>query len=512
MGRNKLLLILFLLLIIGIVALLFVTERKNIGENFDEQIINRGKNVAKYLQYLIDHPIDYVPYLTARLNYLKDLSMKGLTPKQALCIGNLSGPQSAYGFTRVEPGPFDFPKDHGPHWGIRAGWYFLAANVWLEGESKLEKPISIVYVIKRRAVTPPFMWEDNEPLNHQIVSVYASVTFPEQGIRAGKSVVVGGDKSRVKLSGKPFIWKVDQNYIKGDATKKDLGPLHAFYHDKERNVKFDLKLIPKKPFFLQGDKGCSPCIYGLGYRYYSWPILEVIGTVQAGTKNGSVIGAGWLGHQYGASMEPMGYMDNSLLQAESNIEKALSTTKMLPMWNWFCVQLNNNVQITMAKMPAPDPKKGLGEKGPFPLTLVTKIDKDGSVENISGNIIYTGWGQSPAGNWYATGMEFILFDTHKKVLAQLKLTPTTMNQFNHDGKGAEYFEGGCTVFGSYQGNMITGVAFLEMVGYEPDESIISTLLKNAGASLDPLSLDIFMTPLIDTNLFQDSLLKVIKNS
>src|SRR3990167_6149332 len=189
-----------IVVIILIVGFFLFREKK---EKYEETTISGlGESMKKYFTYLLRNPVPYVEYNRARLNYLIDLTEKGVTARQALCISNLAGPQSAYGYDRVEPGPFSFPRDHGPHFGIRAGWIFFFANVWSK-ENRKGKPISVVYVIKRRAITPPFIWEGKDPLENQTVSVYASVTIPEQGIRSGKSMVVWGGDPSVVLQAQP---------------------------------------------------------------------------------------------------------------------------------------------------------------------------------------------------------------------------------------------------------------------------------------------------------------------
>jgi len=501
---KTLLLILLVAVLVAFCLIIYSYIRKLGYKNRCYGDLQRGQELANYYQYLLDHPIPFVEYERAILSYLRNHSLKGLTPQQALCVSNLAGPQSAYGFALVEPGSFSFPQDHGPHWDIATSWYFFVAHLWPEGSSHDDKPISVVYVIKRNSPTPPMMWGDDIPLNHQIIQIYASVTFPDQGIREGTIRVVGGNTGRVKLQASPFLWKVDEDGLEG--LGDSIMPLRVYYNDAATNVKIDLTLTASKPFFLEGDKGCDPCVYGLGYRYYSFSLLQATGSVVAGDRKANVTGIGWMDHQYGSGMEPLGYFHgNDCIQALANVEKQFQPPGFLPMWNWYCIQLNNKVEITVAIGPAPNPLSGTAKLGPYSLTMATLIDVDATYRNVTGTATYIGWIKNSNGNWYPSGTNFS-FDDEK---IELELTPTTMDQFGFDGKGLEYFEGGCLVTGTYKGNPIKGVGFLEMVGYQSVDTSIGILLNNAAISVtDPMVLSIFTPKPPSQDLVNESLIKL----
>src|SRR5690606_18378063 len=108
--------------------------------------------------------------------------------------------------------------------------------------------------------------------------------------------------------------------------------------------------------FPQGQQGCAPCISGLGYRYYSWPIIHAVGTLED-KSTGSIHqldGTMWMDHQWGARLAPFGYLDCVFLRAwmaaRNQVEPHFAR------WNWLFFHLLDGRKVTDAvtavKIPA----------------------------------------------------------------------------------------------------------------------------------------------------------------
>ena len=448
----------------------------------------RGNNMARYYQDLIDNPVFLVQPTTDALKELVSISKKGLTPSQLLGIAGIAGPQSSKGWNWVEKGNFYFPGDNGPHYDIRNEWWYLASN-WdaqdvtdPEHPIPLQKPISVLSVILRRGTIPHYMRKGESGHTSQVVNGQLSVTIPGAEVEHfHESQAVAGDDSVMNSS--PFYITAGENwYFKADNPGSPF-PMTAYVKVGNAEITMKLHTVNEPDWFYEGDNGCAPCIYGLGYRYYSWPNIFGQLTMSVGNKKYSATtGQAWMDHKWGSAMNPLGYVNNTYLRALSLVQTKFSKDEPSSntRWNWFFFQLNDNTQITSALLPAPKvPESG---KGPFKLTNTTIIDSSGIkpiIKNIKGTVTYNDW-IIQNGTTYALGwsLEF------PEIKLKLLLTPTVNAQFGGSGSGDEYYEGGVMITGTKDGNPIKGIGFAEMIAYQSDDDQIKNVLQLLNSNAD----------------------------
>lgn len=443
--------------------------------------------LSDYFTKIANNPVSLVPYNPRALNILSSwVSNTQLSPSALFAAIALGGPQSSQGWATVKPGLFAFPQDHGPHWDIRNEWYYLACNMTYTDSKGVTNPLYLLLAIIRRGTSP-----DNQSPQAQIVACEFTLELPGTSTPyVTQSTAFDGFHSTVVMQApsatQDFQWSVfDNNQLFGLNTPAGAGTadnLSGFnvgvtYTDPTLGpvmCQLNLVSLVQPPFFLQGDKGCAPCLDGVGYRYYSWPALTVqIGsTVTVGANTYSCQGQAWLDHQWGSRMQPLGYVDNLYLRALAILGNSYPK-QLAPQWDWFFMHLSNGMHVTTAVLPS----QGFLHQGEsVPLTNTTFITTDsGSLSTKTfqgGTVTYKGWQQVNC-NWYASSWVLQWPD----VTLNMVVTQAGSNAgFSKGVDGQSFMEKGVTVTGTVNGKPVTGTGFAEAVGYDPLETQVTELL------------------------------------
>ena len=444
--------------------------------------LQRGLDIARYYQDLIDHPPALVPYNQNALKILVDRCKKGVTPEEAFIAASLAGPLSSKGWENVKQEYFSFPADNGPHLNIRREWWYFACNLQIPGESK---PLSVLFVIIRRGTVPAYMRRSGQEVNDaQVVFSQAYVTLPSNNKHYFSRYYTSG-KNTVMTSS-PFNISASNNLYMKSLGRDSVFPMNVVINDPSAGIDIQLALSTTNSpdWFPQGNGGCAPCISGLGYRYYSWPNITVHGSVNlTGQTFPSLKGVGWLDHQWGARMNPLGYLSNYYMRALNNIT-ITSNPRINIRWNWFFFHLDNCTEITTALLPAPEASQD--NKGPFDLSNTTLIDsgqKKLVKRSIKGTMEYTEFHRSPTGTLYPSGWK-LRFPGEDLVLT---LTPTIQDQYGYSDDNAEFIEAGVVITGKKGDKDITGTGFAECIAYQTDHDFIKNSLNTLGYSNQDIS-------------------------
>jgi predicted secreted hydrolase len=442
----------------------------------DSQGLSNSLLLKNYLTHIAHHPVSMVPYNKNALLYLaakldQDVSASGLFS----AIG-LAGPQSSQGWQSVQPGPFDFPNDHGPHWGIRNEWYYLACNLTYN----TNKPLYLLLAIIRRGTNPKVLTPQA-----QVVACEATIEMP--GVvppYITASAAFDGFKSEVVFTapGNPgFQWSAfngSQLFGLASDTGVNMFPMRCGidFSSTSGPVQCQLTLdaVTDPPFFLQGDNGCAPCLDGLGYKYYSWPALQVSGTVRVGSNTLQVSGQGWLDHQWGSRMQPLGYVDNIYVRALGILGSSYPKT-LAPQWDWFFMHLSNGLHLTTAVLPS---KGFMNPVGPVTLTNTTIIAVDSNNKLTyetfpGGTVTYSNWVQVNC-NLYASS--WVL--EWKNIQLTCTVTQPAPAGFSTGVDGQTFMEKGMVVNGTINGTAVTGTGFAEAIGYDSVEKQVFNMLSN----------------------------------
>jgi predicted secreted hydrolase len=441
-----------------------------------------GQLLAKYYRSLVKKPVPLVPFNPKALKELATLCEDpSITPAGIFSSIGLAGPQSSQGWASVEPGPFTFPDEHGPHWKFRNEWYYLACNLTY-GDSK---PLFVLLAIIRRGTVPNNT--DYPPQQLQVVGCEATLEIPgAETPYITTSGAFDGMDTTTTLSfqapspTQPFSWSAVgtyQNFGLQSSGSEKMFPMHCgiIFNVSSNPVSVQLTLnAPTTPeYFLQGEKGCAPCIDGIGYRYYSWPALTVSGTVVVNSTTYTCSGQGWLDHQWGSRMQPLGYVDNLYIRALSVLSGTYTKT-ITPQWDWFFVHLSNGMHITSAVLPSQGFKNG---SKPVHLTNTSVIFVDAN-NNLSfetfqnGTVVYSNWVNVNC-NLYASTWVLKWGDDIDLVLTVAQPPPAG---FSQGVDGQTFMEKGVTVAGTVNGTVVTGTGFAEAIGYDSIEKQILNML------------------------------------
>jgi hypothetical protein len=204
--------------------------------------------------------------------------------------------------------PLEFPRDHAVHPGCGPEWYWLTANLAVEGSST--QSIAFVLSMERQQPISPEVqslagWGERET---QLVFSYACAI-----LRTGDTAQIftrrpnilwppltgTGAPTTMSKPGEPFVFACGPDSLQGTV---DVMPLTVTVCDEipgGDSLLINVTCTPGMPaseaFFLQGDNGLTPPPR-MG-TYYSWPQLAVAGTISLGGAEYTVSGTGWLDHE-----------------------------------------------------------------------------------------------------------------------------------------------------------------------------------------------------------------------
>ncbi len=209
-----------------------------------------------------------------------------------------------------------------------------------------------------------------------------------------------------------------------------------------KNAAIELELVPSKPAVLHGDGGIVPKGQGMANYYFSYTRLSAGGTLVYHDREFKVDGTAWFDHEYG-------YMGS----------------KPVDGWDWFSIQLDNNVEYMLYAIRLP----GGSLAG---VSKACRINPDASEECVSmdeASIEVLGkWTSPHTDALYPSGWRIIV----PKWDVDLVMAPTVADQ-EFRFLDIAYWEGGCRVIGT----PADGRGYIELVGYEPSKIMEMTREK-----------------------------------
>jgi predicted secreted hydrolase len=382
------------------------------------------------------------------------VSREDFTPQDATVVGACLGSARAW-LSELVHGPRElvFPTDHGVHFDVAAGWYFLVSNLTIEGGDGGR--IAVVSIPMRMTAAPPPVrdrlgWS---PLDAQVMESQLRLTIetpagPPVNVRRTydvRSGVLGG----LELDASPFLVEIGPDALRGADTSPF--PMTATYEDEASDLSVQLVHTATEPLFLQGTDGYVPASGGAGYLYYSVAQLRTTGTIVYQGESYAVSGPSWFDHQWGAgAAEPR--------------EAPQETTG----WVWFAFNLDNGTAITLSGGHGPPPV-------PDEIPVTGKLVAAGSGEaaDITGTLTLTDRVTSPytGSDGWPAGWQFQI-DLEGTPWLEITAVPWATDQFGMFSSLVEYWEGGVdvTVQDLRVPATVQGVGFCESVGFEPTES------------------------------------------
>ena len=209
---------------------------------------------------------------------------------------------------------------------------------------------------------------------------------------------------------------------------------------RDKGMALKLRLTPLKPPVLHGDGGLSQKAEGTGRAsyYYSFTRLKTDGELEMAGNSEKVRGESWMDHEFGS---------NQLAEDQLG-------------WDWFSIQLDNNVELMLYLMRRKD-----GSVDPY--SSGTLIYANGTSRHLAlGDFQVQAldrWKSPKSGGNYpmkwkvqipAEGLE-------------LEIVPFFSDQELDTRKSTKvtYWEGSAQVRGTFQKKPVQGLGYVELTGY-----------------------------------------------
>ncbi len=317
---------------------------------------------------------------------------------------------------------FQFPRDHFDHPGFRTEWWYYTGNVRSGDGHRYGFQLVFFRQGERRGPSDnASAWRvDDLYLAHLALTDIdgGRHRYYKRLNRAGPGIAGVSFEQGLIWNGN---WRSQWDKTTGAQT------LTAIAED----IRFELRLAPRKPPVLEGENGLSRKAEGTGHAsyYISFPRLSVEGEL-----NGvSVAGTAWMDHEW---------FTNQLAPDQAG-------------WDWFSIQLENGADLMLFQLRHRD-----GSVDPY--SSGTYIDGMGRSRHL-GSAEFT---LQPLEFWKSphTGARYPL--RWRMTIPSLQITLecaaalADQELISDDAVGPTYWEGAVTYTGS-----ANGVGYLELTGY-----------------------------------------------
>ncbi|MDD3447958.1 MAG: lipocalin-like domain-containing protein [Gammaproteobacteria bacterium] len=343
-------------------------------------------------------------------------------------LGELLGGDGA-GFARaLEPRPFRFPADHGPHPDYRSEWWYFTGNLRTAGGRHFGYQLTFF----RFALRPDPPVRDTAWAANQVYMAHFTLTDTEGGRfhaferMSRDSLGLAGARSQ------PFaVWLRDW---RAEGRAAALFPLRISV--AEEGIALDLTLEGGKPWVLQGDRGLSrkSAAAGNASYYYSGTRIASRGLVRLAGVDYPVSGSSWFDREWSTSALGAGQVG----------------------WDWFALQLDDGSDLMYYRLRRAD-----GSTDPHSAGIL--VDGEGRTTRLAHDAVRLEAGRewtSPAtGAVYPVGWKLSV----PALELSLEIAPRLPDQ--ELDLSVRYWEGAVGVDGERDGRALGGVGYVELTGY-----------------------------------------------
>jgi predicted secreted hydrolase len=335
----------------------------------------------------------------------------------------------------VEPLPFDFPRDHGPHPEFRTEWWYYTGNL----QDAQGRDYGYQLTFFRSALAAEMPERTSELATNQMYMAHFAVTSAPAGEHASFERFSRGAGGLAGAQSEPAfgVWLEDWSAMQ---TAPGVFELAANAQGPERagesQVALSLILRETRDPLLHGDAGLSqkgPEPGNANY-YYSLVQLDSTGEITFAGQTVQVSGVSWMDHEFGTST----------LSGDTRG------------WDWFAVQLDNGVVFMFGEF-----HNGLGgERRVYAGTLAypderqVKLEQDDFVLEALGR-----WTSPTTGVTYPAGWH-VRFPAEN---IEMEIEPVISDQEMH--VSFVYYEGATRVRATMDGAAVMGRGYVELTGY-----------------------------------------------
>lgn len=353
---------------------------------------------------------------------------------QRSIVGMLSGRADPRFKRATQPMDFQFPRDHAAHPDYKTEWWYYTGNL----KSYDGRGYGYQLTFFRNSLAPDMSNRSSEFASNQVYMAHFAVTDVSR--KQYKSFERYSRGSLIGLAGAKAehsnyaVWLEDWSATqKADKTIR----LFAINDATDPIIAIDLTLTQTRKPVFHGNNGLSqkgPEVGNANY-YYSLVGLESIGIIQINKERINVTGISWMDHEFGTSSLSEGVIG----------------------WDWFSIQLDNDVALMLARLRYRDGTDWQDFQGSLIQSdqPTVKINRsDFTVQQTSS------WKSPKSGNIYPSGW-IVKLDRFQM---NIQIEPMIKDQ---EFEGSfEYWEGAVKVKGTFKEQLVRGVGYVELTGYQ----------------------------------------------
>ncbi|HYS54931.1 MAG TPA: lipocalin-like domain-containing protein [Thermoanaerobaculia bacterium] len=331
-------------------------------------------------------------------------------------------------FAPALPGyEFSFPRDHGSHDEYKTEWWYYTGHLRTDSGHRYGFEVTFFRV---GVVPPDGASQSRWDLHNLALAHFAITDVDRQRFRYAEKLNRASPFTASAAS--EFLDVFNEGW---SATTQRDGSWHVVAFNGSDAV--DLVMRSRKPPAIHGENGVSVKAEGVGFasHYYSMTRLEVAGTVNRQRCRGTA----WMDHEFGSS---------KLREDQQG-------------WDWFSIQFDNDSELMLYQIRQRD-------GNPDPASSGSLITSDGGVIHIRREQMriesIDRWRSSRSGATYPMGWRISV----PTFGIAVELRPVMRNQelITRSSTNVTYWEGAVDVTGSFGNNVVSGVGYVELTGYD----------------------------------------------
>lgn len=338
---------------------------------------------------------------------------------------------SSFTYELAVPGrKLAFPADHYSHPDFKTEWWYYTGH--LDAESGKQYGYQVTFF---RFGLRDRQKEDGkmEPLFTDLYMAHFALSDIREKKFLFRERSNRGYRDKAGASTERYLvwnedWKVEER-----------GENH-FIEVHDRGVALRLSLAPLKPPVLHGDNGLSQKGEGEGRAsyYYSLTRLETKGELDIDGKKERVRGLTWMDHEFGS---------NQLREDQVG-------------WDWFSIQLDNNVEVMLYLMRRKDGSFDSYSSG-------TLVRADGKTRHLNLSDyridVLDRWKSAASGADYP--MKWRIAIPSENLALEIDPFFPSQELITRKSTRVTYWEGAVGVKGTSDGKPVEGRGYVEMTGY-----------------------------------------------
>jgi predicted secreted hydrolase len=335
----------------------------------------------------------------------------------------------AEGFAKaLEPRPFDFPADHGPHPDFETEWWYFTGNL----ESGEGRRFGFQLTFFRRAITAEETKRESAWATRQLYFAHFTVSDVEGRRFHSFERFARGALGLAEANAAPF--RVATEGWQAASSGESLFPLRLAA--KEGEVSLELELEDAQGWVAHGERGLSRKGEGEGKAsyYYSYPRLPARGKIAIACQAFAVKGEAWLDREWSTSVLAEGQQG----------------------WDWFSLQLEDGRELMLFQLRRRD-----GSRDPF--SAGTLVAVDGSSQSLAAGDFEL----EPRETWKSPRSGAVYPIRWRLALPRhgLELETKALLEDQELDVSFSYWEGAVDAEGRQGEKPLRGRGYLEMVGY-----------------------------------------------